>query len=103
MLVKFLDNTLHGKAGETHDIPEEYVIWYGNLVEIVKNWAISDDNLKNDTEQAKEEEQASEDEVLEENIEKIENNVVVEENNVEEVVVEEKNIEKMPKKQNKAI
>lgn len=73
MLVKFLDNTLHGKAGETADIPEEYAIWYGDLVEIVKKWAISDEKTKNDTEQAKEEKML------------------------------ENNTEKLPKKQNKAI
>lgn len=86
-------NTPFGKIGETIEMDEKMAKSYGDLVEILKNWAISDDNSKNDTEQAKEEEQASENEVVEEEIEETEN----------EVVEEEKTAEKMPKKQNKAI
>jgi hypothetical protein len=66
-------NTPFGKNGETVEIDEKIAKSYGDLVEIVKKLAISDEKTKNDTEQAKEEKML------------------------------ENNTEKLPKKQNKAI
>lgn len=66
-------NTPFGKIGETIEIDENTAKSYGDLVEIVKKWAISEEKTKNDTEQAKEEKML------------------------------ENNDEKLPKKQNKAI